>query len=62
MILYPLVLDFLTTLAYWEIMISGVILSVVVLPSHRKFLSVIELETPLGMFLVFIWVLGAQCA
>ena len=44
-ILYPLVLYFLTVLAYWERLISGVILSVVVPPCHRKFLSVTELVT-----------------
>ena len=42
MILYPLVLDFLTVISYWEILISSVILSVVVPPSHRMFLSVTE--------------------
>ena len=31
-------------------------------PSHRKFLSITELATPLGRFLVFLWGLGAQCA
>ena len=40
MILYPLVLDFLTALAYWKQLISGVILFVVVPPSHMNFLSV----------------------
>ena len=39
-------------LTYWEILISGVILFVVVPPSHRKFLSIIELATPMGRFLV----------
>ena len=60
---YPLVLDFLTVLAYWERLIYGVILSVVVPPSHRNFISITELVTPLGRFLViFIWELGIQCA
>ena len=31
-------LDLITTLAYWERLISSVILSVVIPPSHRKFL------------------------
>ena len=62
MILYPLVLYFLAALVYWERLISSVILSVVVPPSHMKFLSVTELATWLGKFLVFLWGLGAQCA
>ena len=33
-------LDLFTALAYWERFISGVILSIVVSPSHRNFLSV----------------------
>ena len=37
---YPLVFDVFISLAYWKILISGVILSIVVPPSHRKFLSV----------------------
>ena len=41
-------LDWLSTiLAYREILISGVILSVVVPPIHRKFLSVTELPIDL---------------
>ena len=60
--LYPLVLDLLTALLYCERWISSIVLSVVVPPSHRKFLSVTELATPLGKFLVvFHWGLGAQC-
>ena len=56
-------LDFLTALVYWEILISGVILSIVVPPSHRKFLFITELATPLGRFLVvFLWGFGIQCA
>ena len=61
-VLYPLVLDLHTTLVYWKRLISSVILCIVVPPSHRNFISVTELATPLGMFLVFLWGLGAQCA
>ena len=38
----------LVSLAYWERFIFGVKLSVVVPPSHRKFLSIRKLVTPLG--------------
>ena len=40
MIQYRLVLYLRTILEYWERLISGVILSIVVPPRHRKFLSV----------------------
>ena len=60
---YASALDDFIALAYWKGLISGVILSVVVPPSYRKFLSVTELATPLGRFLVvFIWGLDIQCA
>ena len=39
---YPLVFDVFINLAYWLGLISSVIQSVVVPPSHRKFLSVTE--------------------
>ena len=45
-------LYFLIALVYWGILLSGVILSVVVPPIHRKFLSITEFATPLGRFLV----------
>ena len=52
----------LVSLAYWEILFSGVKLSIVVPPNHRKFLSVTELVTLLGTFLVvFSLGLGTQC-
>ena len=40
MILYPLVLDLLVSLAYWERLISHFILFVVVSSSHKKFLYI----------------------
>ena len=58
---YPSVLDAFISLAYWNELISGVIQSVLVYPSHSKFLSVTELVTPLGRFLVFLWGLSEQC-
>ena len=41
---YPLVLDDFIALPYWKGLISRVILSVLVPPSHRKFLSITSLS------------------
>ena len=59
---YPLVLDvcFLLHIGKYWFLVSRFMLWYT--PSHRKFLSVTKLAAPLGMFLVFLWDLGAQCS